>query len=47
MILSGRVEAQKALTWDEVRAKFEAGNPTLGAGQVGIEESKASEVTAF
>ena len=47
MMLSGRVEAQKALTWDEVRARFEAGNPTLGAGQVGIEESKASEVTAF
>jgi cobalt-zinc-cadmium efflux system outer membrane protein len=39
--------AQKALTWDEVRAKFEANNPTLRAGQIGIDESKANEITAY
>jgi outer membrane protein, heavy metal efflux system len=39
--------AQKALTWQEVRDKFEAANPTLRAGQIGIDESKAQEVTAF
>jgi cobalt-zinc-cadmium efflux system outer membrane protein len=39
--------AQKALTWQEVRDKFEAGNPSLGAGRIGIEESRASEVTAY
>src|SRR5215467_4612737 len=38
--------AQKALTWQEVRAKFEAANPTLRAGQIGIDESRAQEVTA-
>ena len=38
--------AQKALTWQEVRDKFEAANPTLRAGQVGIDESRAQEVTA-
>jgi cobalt-zinc-cadmium efflux system outer membrane protein len=38
---------QQTLTWDEVRAKFEANNPTLRAGQVGVEESKASEITAY
>ncbi len=38
--------AQRALTWQEVRAKFEAGNPTLRAGQIGIDESRAQEITA-
>src|SRR6202012_2840664 len=39
--------AQKALTWQEVRDKFEAANPSLRAGQIGIDESKASETTAY
>ena len=38
--------AQKALTWREVRYKFEAANPTLRAGQIGIDESRAQEITA-
>ena len=38
--------AQKALTWQEVRGKFEAANPTLRAGQIGIDESRAQEITA-
>jgi cobalt-zinc-cadmium efflux system outer membrane protein len=36
-----------ALTWEEVRAKFEAANPSLRAGAIGIEESKAQEITAY
>ena len=36
-----------ALSWEEVRAKFEAANPSLRAGAIGIEESKAQEVTAY
>lgn len=39
--------AQKALTWQEVRDKFEAANPTLGAGQIGIDESRAEEISAY
>jgi cobalt-zinc-cadmium efflux system outer membrane protein len=39
--------AQKALTWQEVRERFEKSNPTLLAGQVGVEEFKASEITAY
>jgi cobalt-zinc-cadmium efflux system outer membrane protein len=35
------------LTWSEVRDRFRATNPTLQAGQIGIEESKAAEITAF
>src|SRR5271168_3545843 len=38
--------AQKALTWQEVRDKFESANPTLRAGQIGIDESRAQEITA-
>jgi cobalt-zinc-cadmium efflux system outer membrane protein len=45
--LAGNADAQKALTWQEVRAKFEAANPTLQAGQVGVEESRAQEITAY
>jgi len=39
--------AQTALTWSEVSARFRATNPTLQAGQIGIDESRASEITAF
>jgi outer membrane protein, heavy metal efflux system len=39
--------AQKPLTWQEVRDRFEAANPTLRAGQIGLDESKAQEITAF
>jgi cobalt-zinc-cadmium efflux system outer membrane protein len=40
-------QAQKPLTWQEVRDKFEAANPSLLAGKISIDESKASEVTAY
>jgi len=39
--------AQQALTWPEVRARFEASNPTLRAGRINIDESRAQEVTAY
>ncbi len=39
--------AQQALTWQQVRAQFEANNPSLRAGRISIDESKAQEVTAF
>jgi outer membrane protein, heavy metal efflux system len=38
--------AQQALTWEQVRAKFEATNPTLLADQLNIDESRAEEITA-
>ena len=43
---AGTACAQKTLTWQEVRAEFQLANPTLHAGQIGIEESKAEEITA-
>jgi outer membrane protein, heavy metal efflux system len=39
--------AQNALTWQEVKAKFEAANPTLQAGAIGVNESRAQEITAY
>jgi len=39
--------AQNPLTWDEVRQRFEVNNPNLLAGQLGIDEAKANEITAY
>lgn len=39
--------AQESLTWDQVKARFEAANPTLQADEISVEEMKAEEVTAF
>lgn len=47
VVFSASTLAQKAFTWQDVRAKFEALNPTLRAGLIGIDESKASEITAY
>src|SRR5712692_472322 len=45
--LAQRALAQKTFTWQEVRDKFEATNPTLQAGKINISESRAQEITAF
>ena len=34
-------------SWEEVRDKFKQNNPTLRAAQIGIDESRAQEITAF
>jgi outer membrane protein, heavy metal efflux system len=39
--------AQQALTWEQVRERFEQNNPTLQAYKLSIDESKAQEITAF
>jgi outer membrane protein, heavy metal efflux system len=44
---AGTACAQKTLTWQQVRAEFQLANPTLQAGQIGIEEFRAQEVTAY
>ena len=45
--LAAPANGQQALTWQEVRDKFEAANPTLRAGAIGIDESRAEEITAY
>ena len=39
--------AQQALTWDQVKAKFEASNPALKADADNVDEMRAEEITAF
>src|SRR5215469_15469327 len=39
--------SQNALSWQEVRDRFEKVNPSLRAGQIGIDESRAQEITAY
>lgn len=46
-LFSTHADAQKAFTWDEVKSRFEANNPTLRAGAIGVDESKANEITAY
>jgi hypothetical protein len=46
MVLAKCGFAQQPLTWQEVRDKFEMANPTLRAGQIGVDESRADEITA-
>ena len=36
-----------AMTWEQVRQRFEQNNPTLLAGKLNIDESKAQEITAY
>ncbi len=42
-----RALAQQALTWEQVRARFEQNNPTLLADKLSVDESRAQEITAF
>jgi cobalt-zinc-cadmium efflux system outer membrane protein len=46
-LLTTKVAAQNAFTWQQIKDKFEAVNPTLRAGQIYIDESKAQEITAY
>jgi outer membrane protein, heavy metal efflux system len=44
--LAGAAFPQQVLTWQQVKDKFESANPSLLAGQIGIGESRAAEITA-
>jgi cobalt-zinc-cadmium efflux system outer membrane protein len=44
--LAQSMSAQTAFTWQQIKDKFEATNPTLKAAQLNIDESKAAEITA-
>jgi cobalt-zinc-cadmium efflux system outer membrane protein len=39
--------AQQSFTWQQIRDRFETTNPTLQAGQLSIQESRAQEITAY
>jgi cobalt-zinc-cadmium efflux system outer membrane protein len=39
--------AQQSLTWDQIKTKFEATNPTLKADAINVQEMQAEEITAY
>jgi outer membrane protein, heavy metal efflux system len=41
------LSAQTAFTWQQIKDRFEAANPTLKAAQLNIDESRAAEITAY
>jgi cobalt-zinc-cadmium efflux system outer membrane protein len=41
------VLAQHAYTWQELRDRFQTENPTLRAAKLAVDESRASETTAY
>lgn len=40
-------QTKQPLTWDQVRQLFETNNPTLQAGETGVSESRAEEISAY
>jgi cobalt-zinc-cadmium efflux system outer membrane protein len=38
---------QKTLTWEQAKRELQSDSPTLRAGQIGIGESRAEEITAY
>jgi cobalt-zinc-cadmium efflux system outer membrane protein len=42
-----RTHAQQSLTWNQVKAKFEAANPALQADASGVDELRSEEITAY
>jgi cobalt-zinc-cadmium efflux system outer membrane protein len=47
LVASSAAGAQQALTWDQVKAKFEASNPALKADADNVDEMRAEEITAY
>lgn len=49
ILVRSKLEAQSkpALTWEQVKERFETSNPALLADRLNVEESKAQEITAF
>jgi len=39
--------AQQALTWEQVKSRFESGNPALKADALNVDEMRAEEITAY
>jgi outer membrane protein, heavy metal efflux system len=46
MLLGEPVNAQTGFTWEQIKTKFEAANPTLQADETSVQEMKADEITA-
>jgi len=44
---AGFAQQNQVYTWQQLRDKFEAANPTVQAGQLSIDESRSQEITAY
>jgi cobalt-zinc-cadmium efflux system outer membrane protein len=40
-------QAPQAITWEQIRDRFQANNPTLKAAQLSIDEARSEEITAY
>jgi cobalt-zinc-cadmium efflux system outer membrane protein len=47
LLLPAASFCQQTFTWQQVRDKFEAGNPTLKVAELDIQESRANEITGY
>src|ERR1700676_2037087 len=47
MTESHSIHAQSALSWEQIKARFESANELMKADAVNVDEMKAEEVTAF
>jgi outer membrane protein, heavy metal efflux system len=47
LVLAPGISRAQALTWDQVKARFEANNPALKADADNVSEMKAEEITAY
>ena len=45
--IAPRLPAQKNLTWEQAKRELVASNPNLRASQIGIQEARADEITAY
>ena len=43
----GQSSGTEAMTWEQVKVRFEAANPALKADALSVDESRAAEITAF
>ena len=46
-VIAAVADAQTPLSWEQIRERFRANNPTLKAARLSIDEAQAAEVTAY
>jgi outer membrane protein, heavy metal efflux system len=47
LVITAGVQAQTALSWQQIKEKFAISNPALQAARASIDESRAAEITAY
>jgi cobalt-zinc-cadmium efflux system outer membrane protein len=47
LVIAAAADAQTPLSWEQIRERFRANNPTLKAARLNIDEAQAQEVTAY